>query len=85
MKACAGAPWTVLVSFSRNPTAKVFDRRGREVALGAEVQLLFRPESHLLPQPVTAEVYVTRLPDREEFRRHCDNHKTSSAILATLG
>lgn len=30
-------------------------------------------------------VYVTRLPDREEFRRHCDNHKTSSAILATLG
>jgi hypothetical protein len=67
---------TVSVSFSRTPTAQVFDRRGREVSLGADVQLRFDPERHRIPQPETAEVYVTRLLDREEFRRHCDNHKT---------
>jgi hypothetical protein len=33
---------------------------------------------------VTAEVYVTRLLDRGEFRRHCDTHRTRSAILAGL-
>jgi hypothetical protein len=34
--------------------------------------------------PIFAEVYVTRLLDRDEFRRHCDHHKTRDAILANL-
>jgi hypothetical protein len=34
--------------------------------------------------PVFAEVYVERLLDRDEFRRHCDRHKTRDAILASL-
>jgi hypothetical protein len=34
--------------------------------------------------PVTAEVYVSRLLDRNEFRRHCDRHRTRDAILANL-
>ncbi len=75
---------SVDVSFSRNPTAHVFDRRGREVSLGANLKLLFKSESHHVPRPVTAEVYVTRLLDREEFRRHCDIHKTRAGILAAL-
>ena len=29
----------------------------------------------------TAEVYVTRLLDRREFRKHCDRHKTCKAIM----
>ena len=31
-----------------------------------------------------AEVYVTNLMDRGEFRKHCDRYKTRSAILAHL-
>jgi hypothetical protein len=34
--------------------------------------------------PVLAEVYVSRLLDRDEFRRHCDRHRTRDAILANL-
>jgi hypothetical protein len=34
--------------------------------------------------PVMAEVYVSRLLDRDEFRRHCDRHGTRDAILANL-
>jgi hypothetical protein len=37
-----------------------------------------------LATPVVAEVYVERLLDRDEFRRHCDRHKTRDAILANL-
>ena len=35
--------------------------------------------------PVTAELYITRLLDRDEFRRHCDRHRTRAAILRNLG
>lgn len=33
---------------------------------------------------VLAEVYVSRILDRDEFRRHCDHHRTRDAILANL-
>lgn len=33
---------------------------------------------------VAAEVYVSRLLDRTEFRKHCDRHRTAKAILANL-
>jgi hypothetical protein len=35
--------------------------------------------------PVLAEVYVSRVLDRDEFRGHCDRFKTRDAILANLG
>ncbi len=28
--------------------------------------------------------YVTRILDRDEFRRHCDRFRTRSAVLANL-
>jgi hypothetical protein len=34
--------------------------------------------------PEMAEVYVAQLLDRDEFRRHCDRHRTRDAILANL-
>jgi hypothetical protein len=34
--------------------------------------------------PVMAEVYVEKVLDRDEFRRHCDRYRTRSAILANL-
>lgn len=35
--------------------------------------------------PVVVEAYVSRLMNRDEFRRHCDRHGTRSAILRHLG
>ena len=32
----------------------------------------------------TAEVYVDRILNREEFRRHCDRFKTRSEILKNI-
>jgi hypothetical protein len=34
--------------------------------------------------PVTAEVYVDRILNRDEFRSHCNRSKTPSAILGNL-
>jgi hypothetical protein len=44
----------------------------------------FSGERYEFAIPVTAEVYVTRLLDRDEFRTHCDRHKSRDAILANL-
>lgn len=41
-------------------------------------------ERHQLMFPVTAEIYVSTILDRAEFRKHCDTHRTRSAILANL-
>jgi hypothetical protein len=41
-------------------------------------------ERHKLAVPVLVEVYVEKLLDRDEFRRHCDRHKSQAAILANL-
>jgi hypothetical protein len=44
----------------------------------------FSGERHEFAVPVMAEVYVSRLLDRDEFRRHCDRHRTRDAILESL-
>jgi hypothetical protein len=44
----------------------------------------FSGERYEFAVPVMAEVYVSRLLDREEFRSHCDRHGTRDAILANL-
>jgi hypothetical protein len=44
----------------------------------------FSGETHRLATPVMAEVYVSRLLDRDEFRRHCDRYRTRDEILANL-
>ena len=41
-------------------------------------------ERHEFAVPVMAEVYVTRLLDRDEFRPHCDRFRTREAILSNL-
>jgi hypothetical protein len=47
-------------------------------------RILFTATSHTLWTPVVAEVYVERILDRDEFRRHCDRHKVPDAILRNL-
>jgi len=78
--------WTkknVVVSFAKEPVATVLDAAGAPVG-PSRVTVRFASEVHALIQPVVAEVYVTRILNREEFRRHCDTYKTRSAILSNL-
>ena len=51
---------------------------------GEPPPVLFRSDRYQLAVPVMAEVYVERLLDRDEFRRHCDRFQTRDAILANL-
>jgi hypothetical protein len=77
--------WTerpVEIRFKSSPAATVVDRKGRDAA--SKVLLQFNSTERRLSYPVTAEVYVEKLLDRDQFRRHCDQHKTRSAILANL-
>jgi hypothetical protein len=75
---------TLRVDFTHPPRAQVFDRGGREIATSRDLEVLFRSETRSVAYPVMAEVYVTNLLDRDEFRRHCDRHVTQEAILAHL-
>lgn len=77
--------WRTLVvdaSFRRPPVVRAVEPERR--TLGEKPDVLFDAETWVLPTPVVAEVYVSRLLDRDEFRKHCDRHKTRAAILANL-
>ncbi|HUT11690.1 MAG TPA: hypothetical protein VMY42_14410 [Thermoguttaceae bacterium] len=73
----------VEVTFAKRPAAEILDAAGEQPPPG-RVELRFQSSRHTLAYPVTAEVYVTRILDRDEFRRHCDTHQTRSAILRNL-
>lgn len=73
----------VVVSFAAKPTTTVFDPKGRQVADSSSL-LRFESSRLNLAYPVSAEVYVTKLLNRDEFREHCDRYRTRSAILDHL-
>ncbi|MEX2118680.1 MAG: hypothetical protein WD847_03645 [Pirellulales bacterium] len=73
----------VTVHFAKQPEFEVLDTDGKKAA-GRLPEVLFTSGYHSLAYPVSAEVYVTRLMNRDEFRRHCDRYKTRSAILKNL-
>ncbi len=71
------------VSYARPPKARILNRRGHPVSDGPTIRwgTLYTE----LAYPVTAEVYVDRILDREEFRRLCDGCGTRTEILRKLG
>lgn len=73
----------VTVYFATAPTAQVFDESGNELEK-PPLDLQFHSTHQALPYPVTAEVYVTKILNRAEFRKHCDQYKTQEAILKNL-
>jgi hypothetical protein len=73
----------LLADFTTRPTYTLHDAQGR-VPSGDAVRVGFHGQSETLAYPVMAEVYVSKILDREEFQRHCDHYKTRSAILANL-
>ena len=72
----------VMFSFEKGPGIVV--TKNGQPAKDGDVQVEFGSTAFSLAYPVTAEVYVDRILDRNEFRRHCDQFKTRSAILKNL-
>jgi hypothetical protein len=69
------------VFFAKRPKVKaVVDAAGKKV----KPRIDWDEATPRLTYFVTAEVYVTKLLDREQFRAHCDRHKTTKAILSNL-
>lgn len=68
------------VSFKKPPTATITDTSGKK----AIADLEFVRTSKELIYPVSAEIYVRKLLNRDELRAVCDKYKTRSAILKAL-
>lgn len=86
IKVWAFLGWTsrpLKVSFYRKPSVEVLDASTRQLVTKSP-EIMFESSSFTLAYPVTAEVYVDRVLDRDEFRRRCDTHKTRSEILRNL-
>lgn len=67
---------TLEVSFSKVPL--VWDVNPKEA------EIAYVPASFEMSTPVVQEVYVSRILDRDEFRRLCDREKTQERIIAAL-
>ena len=52
------------------------DNKGSELEAAEQPLVAFSSGHYALATPVVAEVYVTRLLNRDEFRRHCDHYRT---------
>jgi hypothetical protein len=70
--------------YDQMPTATVTGPDGKPAAGEDAPELVFHGTWRQLATPVFAEVYVTKLLNREEFRRHCDTYATQAAILSNL-
>ncbi len=70
------------IYFNKPPAARVTDPSGKDAS--SKVRLEYQGTYRQVCYPVSAEVYVDRLMDRDEFRRHCDRYRTRSAILKNL-
>ena len=60
------------------------DPQGKLVAGDEGPELIYHGTWRQVATPVFAEVYVTKLLNRDEFRRHCDTYGTQAAILDNL-
>jgi len=70
------------ISYATPPTVHVKDKNGR--AADTKVDIKFSGQYVFAAYPVSAEVYVSRLLNREEFQKHCDQYGTREEILAKL-
>ncbi len=66
--------------FKESPEAAITDKKGKP----AKAKLEFHSTKQRLVYPVSAEVYVSKILNRDEFRVLCDKYKTYSAIITAL-
>lgn len=72
------------VSYVTPPLVKRMKGPDRRDVKSSDVEVNFTFDYHRAAYFATAEVYVTRLLDRSEFREHCARHKTYRAIVTKL-
>ncbi|MEX2173548.1 MAG: hypothetical protein WD872_04245 [Pirellulaceae bacterium] len=75
---------TAWASYSKQPQVSATDAKGKAVDLAARFEMIYGTQTLDLAAPVFAEAWVTKLLDRDEFRRHCDTYVTPAVILANL-
>lgn len=79
--AMLGWQWHRLsISFAGRPHVQVFDEDDNRLER-SQYELRFGRNSEEVVTPVTAEFYVDRLLDRDEFRRLLDTYRSRSAVL----
>jgi hypothetical protein len=71
------------ITFARIPAVRVFYKDGKPAPEEA-YEVIPGGTRKSLAYPVTSELYVSRILDRDEFRRHCDRYRTQSEILKHL-
>jgi hypothetical protein len=74
----------LVVSYATAPNIKEVKTFGGGVVKPGDVEVEFTSDYTQTAYFATAEVYVTRLLDRGEFRKHCDIHKTYQASVSGL-
>jgi hypothetical protein len=72
----------IAISFAQPPQAVVRDVNGRPLRHHPPIR--WGALRVNVPYPVTAELYVDRLLDRDEFRKLCDSCGTQSEIVRCL-
>lgn len=85
MKVWAFMGWDtqgLIVSFKNAPEVIWPSQNERETP---SPKICFQSEYHSVAVPVTAELYVDSVLNREEFRALCDKYKTAPRILKALG
>lgn len=68
------------IRFKKKPVITVTDTRGKPI----KIPVKFKHERKQLIYPVSAEIYVKKPLNRQEFRKLCDKYKTRSKILNAL-
>ncbi|MFP2908616.1 hypothetical protein ACLESD_26910 [Pyxidicoccus sp. 3LFB2] len=71
----------VKARFQRPPQVTLHGRGG---APTENRSVVFWEAQHVTARPVTAELYVSKVPDRVEFQALCDEHFSPQAILEAL-
>ena len=72
------------VSYATHPAVSATSEAGEAVDLAAKFDIHYYGQGLSLACPIFAEVWVTKLLNRDEFRRHCDTYVTPGAITANL-
>jgi hypothetical protein len=72
------------VSFAKHPTITATSEAGDAVDVAKTFDVHYWGQGLSLASPIFAEVWVTKLLNRDEFRRHCDAYVTPGAIVANL-
>jgi hypothetical protein len=72
------------LGYAKEPGIKITGPDGKAAAGEEAPEIIFHGSHRNLATPVFAEVYVSKLQSRAEFRRHCDAYQTKAAILANL-